>query len=132
MFIIFIKFIFHISYVIFIHNLLIYSFLIYADLECLLTKEPSRQNNLENSYTQRKAKLKPPGYSLSLICSFDEIKNRCKEKFCYDKNKISEYALYHNVRDHWPYTRKFRGAAHNIYNLQCNVLKKILIVFGNV
>ena len=56
----------------------------------------------------------------------------CKEKFCYDKNKISEYALYHNVRDHWPYTRKFRGAAHNIYNLQCNVLKKILIVFGNV
>ena len=24
----------------------------------------------------------------------------CKEKFCYDKNEKSEYAIYHKVRDH--------------------------------
>ena len=51
-------------------------FIIYAGLECLLKKEQSCQNNLENSYTQRKAKLNPSGYSLSLICSFDEKKNQ--------------------------------------------------------
>ena len=120
--------------------------IIYADLECLLKKEQSCQNNPENSYTYRKAKHKPSGYSLSLICSVDETKNRrkfyrrkdcikrfcndlkelateiinyeekeitllkdkkitlyesqkvchiCKQRFCNDKNKKSEYAPYH-------------------------------------
>ena len=156
--------------------------IIYADLECLLKKEQSCQNNPKNSYTERKAKHKPSGYSLSLICSFDETKNRrkfyrrkdcienfcrdskelateiinykeeemttltsdevtlyesqkkchiCKEKFCYDKNKKSEYALYHKVRDHCHYTGNFRGAAHNICNLRYKVPKKIPLVFHN-
>ena len=47
-----------------------------------------------------------------------------KEKFCYDKNKKSEYDLYHKVRDHCHYTGKFRGAAHNICNLRYKVPKK--------
>ena len=33
-------------------------FLIYADLECILKKEQSRQNNSESSYTERKVKHK--------------------------------------------------------------------------
>ena len=53
-------------------------FIIYKDIECMLKKEQSCQNNPKNSYTQRKAKHKPSGYSLSLICSFDETKNRRK------------------------------------------------------
>ena len=65
------------------------SFIIYADLECILKKEQSCQNNPENSYTERKAKHKPSGYSESLICLFDATKNRhnfyrgkdCIEKF---------------------------------------------------
>ena len=56
--------------------------IIYADLECLLKKEQSRQNILKNSYTQRKAKGKPSGYSLSSVFSFDETKN--KHKFYID------------------------------------------------
>ena len=48
----------------------------------------------------------------------------CKEEFCYDKNKKSKYALPHKVRDHCHYTRKFRGAAHNICNLRYKVPKK--------
>ena len=63
-------------------------FIIYADLECLLKKEQSCENSPKNSYTQRKAKHKPSGYSLSLICSFDDTKHRRKfyrRKDCIDK-----------------------------------------------
>ena len=37
-------------------------FVIYADLECLLTKQQSRQNNPNESYTGRKAIHEPCGY----------------------------------------------------------------------
>ena len=46
-----------------------------------------------------------------------------KKSFCDDKNKKSEYNLYHKVRDHCHYTGKFREAAHNIYNLQYKIIK---------
>ena len=55
----------------------------------------------------------------------------CEKKFCDDKNKKSEYKLYHKVRDHCHYTGKFRGVAHNICNLRHNVPKEIPIVFHN-
>ena len=51
-------------------------FTIYVDLECLLKKEQSCQNNSEKSYTERKVKHEPSGYSLSLICLFDAAKNK--------------------------------------------------------
>ena len=38
-------------------------FIIYADLECLLEKIRTRLNNLEKSYTERKTKHMPSGYS---------------------------------------------------------------------
>ena len=65
-------------------------FTIIADLECLLIKEQSYQNNPEKSYTEKKAEHEPSGYSLSLICSFDATKSRhyfyrgkdCIENFC--------------------------------------------------
>ena len=71
--------------------------IIYADLECLLKKEQSCQNNPKNSYTERKAKHKPSGYSLSLNCSFDETKNRrkfyrrkdCIKRFCNDLKELA-------------------------------------------
>ena len=46
-------------------------FVIYADLEYLLEKINTCQNNPEKSYTEKKAKHKPPGYSLVTCCSFD-------------------------------------------------------------
>ena len=49
-------------------------FMIYADLECLLEKMHSCQNNLEKSYTEKKAKHTPPGYSSFIDCSFDPTK----------------------------------------------------------
>ena len=92
-------------------------FTIYADLEYLLIKEQSCQNNPKESYTERKAKHEHSGYSLSLISSFNseelatKITNHeekdmipltdnenkfyeeqrechiCKKEFCYDKNE---------------------------------------------
>ena len=50
-------------------------FIIYADLECLLKKEQSCQNNPENSYTEKKVKHKPSGYLWCLSCLFDKTKN---------------------------------------------------------
>ena len=34
----------------------------------------------------------------------------CEKIFCDDKNKKSEYELYHKVRDHCYYTERFRVA----------------------
>ena len=39
-------------------------FIIYADLECLLSKINTCQNNPEKSNTEKKAKHKPSGYCL--------------------------------------------------------------------
>ena len=51
--------------------------------------------------------------------------------FHSDKTKESEFKLYHKVRDHWHYTGKFRGTAHNFCNLRYKVDKKIPVVFHN-
>ena len=67
-------------------------FMIYADLECLLEKMHSCWNNPEKSYTEKKTKLTPSGYSLFTNCSFDATKSKldcykekdCMEKFCKD------------------------------------------------
>ena len=48
----------------------------------------------------------------------------CGKEFCDDKNKKSEYDIYHKVRDNCQYAGKFRRAANNICNLRYKVLKK--------
>ena len=68
------------------------SFIIYADLECLLEKIDKCQNNPKKSYTEKKAKHKPSGYLLVTCCSFDKSKTEwsyyrgkdCMEIFCED------------------------------------------------
>ena len=67
-------------------------FIIYADLECLLKKINTCQNNPENHYTEKKATHRPSGYSLVTCCSFDKSKNEqkfyrgkdCMKIFCKD------------------------------------------------
>ena len=51
-------------------------FVIYAQLECLLLKQQSCQNNPNESYTETKAIHEPCGYSLDLVCSFDSKENK--------------------------------------------------------
>ena len=72
-------------------------FTIYADLECLLEKMSTCQNNPNKSSTTKKNKDAPPGYSLFTHCSFDESKNKlnyhrgddCMKKFCKDLREHS-------------------------------------------
>ena len=67
--------------------------IIYANLECLLEKKiHSCQNNPEKSYTEKKTKHTPSGYSLFTNCLFDLTKNKLHcykgedfmDKFCKD------------------------------------------------
>ena len=51
-------------------------FAIYLDLECLLKKEQSCQNNPEKSYTEKKAIHEPSGWAMCTSCSFDEKENK--------------------------------------------------------
>ena len=68
------------------------SAIIYADLECLLEKMHSCQNNPEKSHTEKKTKHTPSGYSLFTNCSFNSAENKldnyrgkdCVERFCKD------------------------------------------------
>ena len=67
-------------------------FVIYADLECLLEKLSTCQNNPNESSTTEINKHMPSGYSLFTHCSFDRAKNKldhyrvqdCMKKFCKD------------------------------------------------
>ena len=50
-------------------------FAIYLDLECLLKKVQSSQNNPEKSYTEKKARHEPSGWSMFIRRSFDKKEN---------------------------------------------------------
>ena len=71
-------------------------FVICADLEYLLLKQQSCQNNLNKSCTERKAIPEPCGYALNLVCSFDSTQNKesfhrgrdCIKKFCSDLKEL--------------------------------------------
>ena len=83
-------------------------FIIYSDLECLLGKMDSCQNDPERSSTEKKRKKKktehtPSGYSWITCCSFDESKNEwhyyrgkdCMEMFCKDlRNQVMKIINY--------------------------------------
>ena len=67
-------------------------FIIYVNLECLLLKMNTCNNNPNMSYTTVKALHKPSGYSLITSCSFDKSENKqtyyrgrdCMKRFCDD------------------------------------------------
>ena len=62
-------------------------FVVYADLECLLEKMSTCQNNPNESSTTEINKHIASGYSLSTHCSFklDHYRSKdCMKKFCKD------------------------------------------------
>ena len=95
-------------------------FTIYADLDCLLEKMGTCQNNPNKSSTTKINKHTPLGYSIFTHCSFNESKNKlnyyrgddCMKNFCkdlrehptkiinYEKKKVipltTKEEIYHN------------------------------------
>ena len=71
-------------------------FVIYADLECLLIKQQSCQNNPNESYTEKKAIHEPCGQALTFVSSFDSKQNKrnfyrgkvCIKRFCSDLKEL--------------------------------------------
>ena len=51
----------------------------------------------------------------------------CKKRFSTDNDNKK----YHKVRDNCHYTGKYRGPAHNIFNLRYKTPKEIPVVFHN-
>ena len=72
----------------------------------------SSQNNPKESYTEKKAKHEPLGYSLSLISSFNSKENKhrvcrgrdCIEKFCKDLKELATKRINYEEKDMIPLT----------------------------
>ena len=87
-------------------------FTIYANLECLLIKEQYCQNNPNESYTERKSKHEPSGYSLILISLFDSKENKhnvyrgrdCIKRFCSDLKELATKIINYEEKEMIPLT----------------------------
>ena len=78
----------------------------------MLKKKQSCQNDPEKSYTVRKSKHEPSGYSLSLIFSFDATKNRhyfyrgkdCIKIFCKKLKELETEIINYEEKEMMPVT----------------------------
>ena len=99
-------------------------FVIYADLECLLQKINTCQNNPEKSYTEKKATHKPSGYSLVTCCSFDKSKNKqiyyrgkdCMKLFCEDLKDQAMKIIDYEKKEMIPLTDEEKESDENQEN----------------
>ena len=89
-------------------------FVIYADLECLLEKMRTCQNNSNKLSTTKINKHTPSGYSLFTHCSLDESKNKlnyyrgdyCMKKFCKDLREHAKKIINYEKKKVIPLTTK--------------------------
>ena len=105
-------------------------FTIYADLECLLEKMSTCQNNPNKSSTTKINNHTPSGYSILTHCSFDESKNKlnyyrgddCMKKFCKDLREHSKKIINYENKKMIPLTTK-EEIYHNRQKV-CYICKK--------
>ena len=89
-------------------------FLIYADLEWLLEKMSTCQNNPNKSSTTKINKHAPSGYSIFTSCSLDESKNKinyyrgddCMKKLCKDLREHAMKIINYEKKRMVPLTRE--------------------------
>ena len=85
---------------------------VYADFECLLVKIDSCEKNPNMSYTEKKDKHIPCGYSITSCYSYDKSLNKTKyyrgldyvEKFSQDLKKILNNRMYFEEKPMLPLT----------------------------
>ena len=106
------------------------SFVVYADLECLLEKMSTCYNNPEESSTTKINKHASSGYSIFTHCSFDKSKSKlnyyrgedCKAKFCKDVREHATKIINYEKKDMIPLTKK-EEENHNNQKV-CYICKK--------
>ena len=90
------------------------SFIIYADLECLLEKMNTCHNNPEKSSTTKINKHTPSGYLLFTHCSFDRTKNKLDhyrgknfmKNFCLDLREHATKIINYEKKEMIPLTKR--------------------------
>ena len=106
------------------------SFIICADLECLLEKMNTCHNNPEQSSTTKVNKHTPSGNSLFTHCSFDRTKNKldhyrgkkCMKNFCLDLREHATKIINYEKKEMIPLTKK-EEKKHNKQEV-CYICKK--------
>ena len=98
-----------------------------------IKKSSISQNNPEKSFTEKKARHEPSGWSMSVICSFDEKENKfnyyrgkdCIEKLCKKIKESANEIINYKKRDIIPLTQE----EVNSYNEQeiCYYAKKSFV-----
>ena len=89
-------------------------FAIYLDLECLLKKEQSCQNNPKKSYAEKKARHEPSGWAMFTRCSFDKKENKlnyyrgkdCIEKLCKKRKECTVKIINYEKKEMIPLTKE--------------------------
>ena len=71
-------------------------FIIYADLECLLLKIYTWKNNPEKSYTEKKVKHKPSGYSLINVVHL--INQKLNRLIIEEKTAWKYFAMIYGIK----------------------------------
>ena len=107
-----------------------HAFVICADLECLLLKINTCDNNPNKSYTIAKALHKPSGYSLVTCCSFDKSENKqtyyrgkdCMEKFCDDLKEHVNRIINFEMKPMTPLTDEEKESYEN--QQLCHICEK--------
>ena len=112
-------------------------FIIYADLETLLEKMSTCNNNPEKSSTTKIKNHISSGYSLFTHCSFDAIKNKLDyyrgknsmKNFCLDLKEHATKIINYEKKEIIPLTKEEK----NRYNQQrvCYICKKIFSTDDN-
>ena len=106
------------------------SFIIYADLECMLKKIDTCQNNPDLSSTTKINQHIPSGYSIYTSCSFDKSNNKlsyyrgedCMRRFCKDLKDHAKKIIDCKKKDMIPLTKEEQDN-YNKENI-CHICKK--------
>ena len=105
-------------------------FVIYADLECILNKIDTCQNNPDLSSTTKINQHIPSGYSIYTNCSFDKSNNKlsyyrgedCMKRFCKDLKDHATKIIDFKKKDLIPLTKEEKDN-YNKENI-CHICKK--------
>ena len=105
-------------------------FVVYAELECLLEKMSTCQNNPNESSTTEINKHTSSGYSLFTHCSFDKTRNKldyyrgknCMKKFCKDLREHATKIINYEKKNMIPLTTEEK-IHHNEQEI-CYICKK--------